>query len=88
MVTGGPASAQEAIREQAELIVTHHPLPFHALKRLTTEQTPTRLLWQLARAGVAIYSPHTAFDSAAAGINQLSPQELPRFISAFCSTYK
>ena len=64
------ASAQEAIREQAELIVTHHPLPFHALKRLTTEQTPTRLLWQLARAGVAIYSPHTAFDSAAAGINQ------------------
>jgi dinuclear metal center YbgI/SA1388 family protein len=65
-----PASAQEAIREQAELIVTHHPLPFHALKRLTTEQTPTRLLWQLARAGVAIYSPHTAFDSAAAGINQ------------------
>ena len=65
-----PASAQEAIREQAELIVTHHPLPFHSLKRLTTEQTPTRLLWQLARAGVAIYSPHTAFDSAAAGINQ------------------
>ncbi|WP_254507700.1 Nif3-like dinuclear metal center hexameric protein [Anatilimnocola floriformis] len=65
-----PASAAEAIRERAELIVTHHPLPFHALKRLTTEQTPTRLLWQLVRAGVAIYSPHTAFDSAAAGINQ------------------
>jgi dinuclear metal center YbgI/SA1388 family protein len=65
-----PTSAAEAIREQAELIVTHHPLPFHALKRLTTEQTPSRLLWQLARAGVAIYSPHTAFDSAATGINQ------------------
>lgn len=65
-----PASAQEAIRERAELIVTHHPLPFHATKRLTTEQTPTRLLWQLARANVAIYSPHTAFDSAGAGINQ------------------
>ncbi len=64
------ASAAEAIRAQAELIVTHHPLPFHALKRLTTEQTPGRLLWQLARANVAIYSPHTAFDSAAAGINQ------------------
>ena len=64
------ASAQEAIREQAELIVTHHPLPFHSLKRLTTEQTPSRLLWQLARANVAIYSPHTAFDSAVAGINQ------------------
>ncbi|QDU27697.1 Putative GTP cyclohydrolase 1 type 2 [Anatilimnocola aggregata] len=64
------ASAAEAIHERAELIVTHHPLPFKPLKRLTTEQTPGRLLWSLARAGVAIFSPHTAFDSAAAGINQ------------------
>jgi dinuclear metal center YbgI/SA1388 family protein len=69
-LTVTPASAAEAIREQAELIVTHHPLPFHPVKRLTTEQTPSRLLWQLARAGVAIYSPHTAFDSALTGINQ------------------
>lgn len=69
-LTVTPASAQEAIREQAELIVSHHPLPFFPFKQLTTAQTPTRLLWQLARAGVAIYSPHTAFDSAAAGINQ------------------
>lgn len=65
-----PASAEEAIRERAELIVTHHPLPFKPLKRLTTEQTAGRLLWSLARAGVAVFSPHTAFDSAAAGINQ------------------
>lgn len=65
-----PASAEEAIRERAELIVTHHPLPFKPLKRLTTEQTAGRLLWSLARAGVAIYSPHTAFDSATEGINQ------------------
>jgi dinuclear metal center YbgI/SA1388 family protein len=65
-----PASAEEAIRERAELIVTHHPLPFKPLKRLTTDQTAGKLLWSLARAGVAIYSPHTAFDSAAEGINQ------------------
>ena len=65
-----PASAEEAIREKAELIVTHHPLPFHPLKRLTTEQTPGRLLVEPRPRGVAIYSPHTAFDSALAGINQ------------------
>lgn len=71
-----PESAEEAIQEQAQLIVTHHPLPFHSLKRLTTEATPTRLLWQLARAGIAVYSPHTAFDSAAEGINQLALERL------------
>lgn len=65
-----PASADEAVRDGAELIVTHHPLPFRSLKRLTTEETPSRLLLQLIGAGIAVYSPHTAFDSAAAGINQ------------------
>jgi len=65
-----PASAQEAIERGAEMIVVHHPLPFRALKRVTTNNTPGRLLWQLIRAGIAVYSPHTAFDSAGRGINQ------------------
>ncbi|MGI8981069.1 MAG: Nif3-like dinuclear metal center hexameric protein [Pirellulaceae bacterium] len=65
-----PASCEEAVSRQADLIVTHHPLPFHPLRRLTTESTPGRLLLEVIRAGVAVYSPHTAFDSAAQGINQ------------------
>lgn len=65
-----PESTAEAIQQQADLIVSHHPLPFHSIKRLTTETPPTRMLWELIRAGVAIYSPHTGFDSAADGINQ------------------
>ena len=65
-----PASAAEAVRERADLIVTHHPLPFKPLKRLTSDHTPGRLLLSLIRAGIAVHSPHTAFDSAAAGINQ------------------
>src|SRR5687768_581293 len=65
-----PASAAEAVRERADLIVTHHPLPFKPLKRLTSDDTPGRLLLALIRAGIAIHSPHTAFDSAAAGVNQ------------------
>jgi dinuclear metal center YbgI/SA1388 family protein len=65
-----PASAAEAVRERADLIVTHHPLPFKPLKRLTSDHTPGRLLLSLIRAGIAVHSPHTAFDSAAEGINQ------------------
>lgn len=75
-LTVTPESAEEAIEEQVQLIVSHHPLPFHSFKRLTTELTPTRLLWQLAQAGISIYSPHTAFDSATEGINQLALQRL------------
>jgi dinuclear metal center YbgI/SA1388 family protein len=65
-----PASAAEAVAQAADLIVTHHPLPFRPLKRLTADQTTSRLLLQLIRAQVGVYSPHTAFDSAAEGINQ------------------
>lgn len=65
-----PASADEAIAEHADLIVTHHPLPFHPLRRLTTDTAEGGLLWRLIGAGIGIYSPHTAFDSASDGINQ------------------
>ena len=65
-----PASCAEAVSKGADLIVSHHPLPFKPLRRLTTESTPGRLLLELIQAGIAVYSPHTAFDSAAEGINQ------------------
>lgn len=62
--------AAEAVREQAQLVITHHPLPFRPLKRLTADDATGRILLTLIRAGIAVHSPHTAFDSAAAGINQ------------------
>ena len=65
-----PTTAREALERQAEMIITHHPLPFRPLKRLTTAQTASRLLLQLIEGKIAVHSPHTAFDSAAAGINQ------------------
>jgi dinuclear metal center YbgI/SA1388 family protein len=65
-----PESAAEAIEGRADLIVAHHPLPFSAVKRLTDETTVGRLILELAAARIAVYSAHTAFDSAAEGINQ------------------
>ena len=40
------------------------------MKRVTTDNVPAKLLWDLIRSGVSIYSPHTGFDSAKEGINQ------------------
>jgi dinuclear metal center YbgI/SA1388 family protein len=60
----------EAVRDRAELVVTHHPLPFRPLRRLTDETAEGRLLLELIAARIAVYSPHTAFDSAGRGINQ------------------
>jgi len=66
-----PDVAREAAAEQAHLVVTHHPLLFKAVKRLTTESPEGRTLISLIAAGVCVYSAHTAFDSASDGINAL-----------------
>jgi dinuclear metal center YbgI/SA1388 family protein len=63
-------SVSEAVEQHADLVVAHHPLPFRPLKQITAATTPGRLLLELIEAGVAVYSPHTAFDSAMHGINQ------------------
>ncbi len=62
--------AQEAVEHHVQLVVTHHPIPFRPLKRITDETPTGEVLWQLAQAGICVYSAHTAFDSAADGINQ------------------
>ncbi len=61
--------AAEAVSEQVEMVVCHHPILFRGVKRLTSESAEGRLVLQLARAGVLVYSPHTAFDSARDGVN-------------------
>ncbi len=60
----------EAIVDEVDLVVTHHPLPFKGVKQITTDSPAGSLLWKLASNRISLYSPHTAFDSARRGINQ------------------
>lgn len=69
-LTVTPPVVAEAVARGADLIVAHHPLPFQPLKRITADTTAGRMLIELIAAGVAVYSAHTAFDSAVGGINQ------------------
>ncbi len=65
-----PAVVAEAIERRAELIVSHHPLPFKPLARITRDTVAGSMLLDLIGGGVAVYSAHTAWDSAVDGINQ------------------
>lgn len=66
----------EAIERNVQLIVTHHPLPFRPIKKITTGTTPGRLLWDLMRHGISVASYHTAYDSTLQGLNQLWADQL------------
>ena len=65
-----PRVVAEAVAGRVGMIITHHPLPFKPLHRITSDSLPGRLLLDLIAARIAIYSAHTAYDSAPAGINQ------------------
>jgi dinuclear metal center YbgI/SA1388 family protein len=75
-LTVTPATAAEAIAEQAALIVSHHPVLFREVKKIRADLPETGYLWNLARAGVAIASPHTSLDNTAHGINDIICQRL------------
>ncbi len=65
-----PNVVEEAVEERADLIITHHPLPFHPLTKITSDTITGSMLLRLMAKGVSVYSAHTAFDSASEGINQ------------------
>jgi dinuclear metal center YbgI/SA1388 family protein len=64
-------TAAEAVEEGASLIVSHHPVLFREVKCVRADFTDTAPLWKLARSGIAVLSPHTAFDNTHEGINDL-----------------
>lgn len=86
-LTMTPTTVREAVDGEANLIVAHHPLPFRPLSAITSSTTTGKLLLDLIAHRIAVYSPHTAFDSAQAGINQhlaigLGLREIQPFVAA------
>ncbi len=57
--------AAEARRAQCDLVIAYHPPIFDGLKRLTAGS----VVFDALRFGLAIYSPHTAWDIAPGGVN-------------------
>lgn len=70
-LTVTPASAAEAVEDDVQLIVTHHPILFRPTQRIVAGTSEGRVLLSLLKAGIAVYSPHTAFDNTAGGINDV-----------------
>ena len=65
----------EAINKQAGLIISHHPLIFGGIKKLTGKSLTERIVIKAVKNNIAIYSAHTNLDSAWNGINtQLATQ--------------
>lgn len=67
---------QEAIQKQCNLIVSHHPVVFKPLKRLSENQLESRILLQAVRNNIALYSAHTNLDNAPRGVNHYLAKQM------------
>jgi len=58
----------EARKLKTDLIISYHPVIWDAIKKITAEG-PTGVVYDLIRFGIAVFSIHTALDSAIGGVN-------------------
>lgn len=66
----------EAVALGCNLIVSHHPLIFSPLKKITGATYVERCVMKAMAAGVAIYSAHTNIDNAIGGVNYRIAEKL------------
>jgi len=69
-------AVQEARRLGVQLIISHHPLIFRPLKRLSPTDMTGKVLYQAVKHDIAIVSAHTNLDRAADGLNDWLAQRL------------
>ena len=68
------AVIEEAIAQEADMLITHHPLIFSPLKHITDEDFIGRRLLKLIRSDISYYAMHTNYDVL--GMAELSGQIL------------
>ncbi len=66
----------EAVTGDYQAIVTHHPLIFAPLKRVTDRERVGVMVSQLIAADLALFAAHTNLDAAPGGLNDLVAREL------------
>lgn len=66
----------DAIRQQAGIIIAHHPLIFGKLKRVTESDAIGQMIIKAIRHNIAIYAAHTNLDNVMDGVNGMIADKL------------
>ena len=64
-----PALVEEAIACGADMIVTHHPLIFSGLKKISADDMVGAAVIKAIKAGISIYAAHTSADKVLEGVS-------------------
>lgn len=66
-----PEVVEQAITANVQLLITHHPLIFKAVKNITTDNPNGRMILRLIENKIALIALHTNLDIARDGVNDM-----------------
>jgi len=66
----------EAVEKGCNLVVSHHPLIFRPLRRVTGHTMVERCVVLAIQKGISVYSAHTNLDNARGGVNFMMAERL------------
>ena len=67
---------EAAVKAGADMLLTHHPLIFKAIKKVNDQNFITRRLVKLIQADISYYAMHTNFDAAPGCMADLAAERL------------
>ncbi|WP_099158527.1 Nif3-like dinuclear metal center hexameric protein [Virgibacillus ndiopensis] len=62
---------EEAIENNVDLIIAHHPLFFKSIKQVNVESPQGRIIQKLIQNDITVYAAHTNLDVADGGVNDM-----------------
>ncbi|HEU4717579.1 MAG TPA: Nif3-like dinuclear metal center hexameric protein, partial [Bacteroidia bacterium] len=70
------AVVEEAIRNNCNLVIAHHPIVFSGLKKFTGKNYVERTIIKAIKNDIAVYAIHTNLDNVQAGVNAMIAKKL------------
>ncbi|WP_377888456.1 Nif3-like dinuclear metal center hexameric protein [Alkalihalobacillus sp. R86527] len=71
-----PTVVEEAIREEVDLIIAHHPILYKPLKKINLDTEQGKMIAQLIKHDITVYAAHTNLDVAPGGVNDMLAEAL------------
>jgi dinuclear metal center YbgI/SA1388 family protein len=71
-----PEVFRDAIHQQANLLITHHPLLFSPIKSIDLDSPVGAMIDDALKNRLAVYAAHTNLDSTADGLNDILAQRI------------
>lgn len=62
---------QEAISKNVDLIISHHPILFNPISKITLNDTKGKMLYDIIKHDISVYSAHTNLDVCNGGVNDV-----------------